>query len=72
MDNGIGDYTLNFITALTDADYAVLGTAGLVGIPATRIVVPVTPTPSSLNIHIFRAFDGVTVDVDYISIALTR
>ena len=30
-DNGVGDYTMNFTTAMTDINYSVVGTAGVVG-----------------------------------------
>jgi hypothetical protein len=30
-DNGVGDYTVNFTTAMPDVNYSVAGTAGLAG-----------------------------------------
>jgi hypothetical protein len=33
-DNGTGDYTVNFTTAMPDANYAVLATAGKQGDPS--------------------------------------
>ena len=43
-DNGAGDYTINFATALVDANYAVVASAD------TEICVPDTASASSVNI----------------------
>lgn len=46
-DNGTGDYTVNFTTAMTDANYAVV-IGGLAGSNGTNITVPSLPIAGTL------------------------
>jgi hypothetical protein len=72
-DNGVGDYTINFTTALPDANYAATavagGTAGVViGIP----VDDVTPrTTTALRIRTINTGFALT-DAAVISVAIFR
>jgi hypothetical protein len=48
-DNGVGDYTVNFTTALADANYSVSATVGQTSTSVmTRIADDVTPRTASL------------------------
>lgn len=82
-DNGVGDYTVNFTTAIKDANYsAVLSAgAGFLPVPSTNNVLyaqgPIAaPTASS-----FRLFTGVGavgagsgafIDAAYVNVAIFR
>lgn len=75
-DNGTGDYTLNFTTALPDANYAVAGTAGVGGTTAFNSVIVGNGTASmatgSCRINT-RNISGASVnDVDQIQVAVHR
>lgn len=63
-DNGVGDYTVNFINPFPDGNYAFAGTAGSGSITAgtARVISQniTAPTPSSFRITIKLASDGVS------------
>ena len=72
-DNGTGDYTVNFTTAMPDANYscvALTGESSLVGNPI-KIIGARTYATGSVRL---RAIDGsnVLVDSDQISVAIFR
>ena len=82
-DNGVGDYTVNFTTALPDADYATTGTAGLdslsngwsVFYANTRGGAPFQEAPTTTAVRITTATgisDASRVDVTYINVAIFR
>lgn len=71
-DNGTGDYTVNFTTALPDANYAVTGASG--SLPATSILRPqhsVAPTSSALRIITVDTSSTAT-DYEYVNVAIFR
>jgi hypothetical protein len=49
-DNGIGNYTVNFTTAMPSADYAVSGNASKAAVNRTMLLAPIDPTSSSVGI----------------------
>ena len=57
-DNGVGKYTVNFITAMTDAKYAVSGSAGTDGI-ADYMYTVVTSDPTT-----YRLVSSVRVNIN--------
>jgi len=80
-DNGTGDYTVNFTTALVDANYSVnvnargsgdftRGGGGLVYLPNT------TPTTSAISfttaVGASSANDGLALDMDFVYVAVFR
>ena len=79
-DNGTGDYTINFTTAMTDANYpAVYGTQFdtgatsnpfFIGLRATNGTVA-TKTSSALRISTWT-YSGAVVDTSNISVAIFR
>jgi hypothetical protein len=71
-DNGTGDYTVNFTTALPTANYSICGTAGA---GATFSAVVLSPYPYSTQTSSamrFRTFGSASTlqDEDLISIAI--
>jgi hypothetical protein len=75
-DNGTGDYTVNFTTAMSDANYSVCGTAALLatGSATPRFVAPTSQAAlSTSNCQIRTANDaGATEDCASVSIAIFR
>jgi hypothetical protein len=72
-DNGLGDYTVNFTTAMPDANYAWSGSA--TNAANSNIVMgqnaPTAPTASALRINTAQA--GVSLaDMQYVSISVFR
>lgn len=78
-DSGVGDYRVNFSTAMPDTDYAVVGSCQ--GVSGSDIVdfgsfgyggAPiVTPTTSQVAIGAF-AYSGASVDTPIVSVAVFR
>ena len=81
-DNGTGDYTVNFTTAMVDANYSAVVsntvTAGyselVVGnIAANRTgTVVQAPTTSNIRASFVNSSTGTAYDVEYISVAIFR
>ena len=72
-DNGTGNYTVNFTTAMPDANYAVGASAGNGG-GATRVIssgYADTPTTLSTKVTVRDAAFS-TVDTEYVSVAIFR
>ena len=69
-DNGVGDYTLNFQTALANANYAASGTCGGAagGYVVTEGSSTNTKTTSAFQ---FRTANFSTIGVDSISISIS-
>lgn len=73
-DNGVGDYTVNFTTAMEDANYGVYVTAHVSGVPTTRNYDFVSGLPnnaSSMKIFV-TAPAGSAVDAVVISACVFR
>ena len=71
-DDGVGDYTINFTTTLTDANYATIGTA-IFSAGTAWVATPrsgTTPTTSAVSIKVVNS--GVSADITYINIAVFR
>jgi hypothetical protein len=79
-DNGVGDYTVNFATALTDANYCTLGTGqytasggGNDDVPTIGIVNASTYTPTSGSIRIGASTDAAAAtDPTIVNVAIFR
>lgn len=72
--NGVGDYTINFTTALPDAYYCVIGTSSASSTANTRIIgIPeaTAPTDSALRI-LTQADSGAVQEATYNNIAIFR
>jgi hypothetical protein len=71
-DNGTGDYTVNFTTAMPDADYAVAGTATVESLGDGRIVVGyLTRTNTQYRLRVRTDTNSLT-DPDSCNIAVFR
>ena len=70
-DNGTGDYTVNFSTAMPDANYALTGTAG-VGNTSNFAVCPnfavASPTTSAMRFQVTNSAN--VFDATYIHVAV--
>lgn len=73
-DNGTGDYTLTFTTAMTDADYCVVCTTVESGNPNRGMVLrdDSAPVNTSVRVGTFRSSTGESVDCDINSVAVFR
>ena len=71
-DNGVGDYTVNFTTAMTDANYAVTGTAGdYTGGTQNRMIVdPKVYAIGSIRFNVDNS--SSTTDQNAVSVAIFR
>jgi hypothetical protein len=72
-DNGTGDYTVNFTTALVDANYATVASAGR-GTPGSALVSPSYSTAPAAGSHRIGTYSvaGTLQDYDYIFVAIFR
>ena len=71
-DVGTGDYTVNFTTALTDADYSVNTNAGDVGATKfDRFVTPYSLSTGSVSITV-RDSSGGLADNPLVALTITR
>ena len=73
-DNGTGDFTVNFTTAMPDANYCALATTGRGQNTTTGRTVHIhgtAPTTSSVRFKV-RLSDDTAFDDDYIMVAIIR
>jgi len=74
-DNGTGDYTITFATAMPDANYSVSGTASQAGTGNNgqifSVLASTTPTNSSFQFRTQQDSVGVT-DSEFVYIAIFR
>lgn len=72
--NGTGDYTVNFTTAFTDANYSMIGASSLPAGGSDRRVVATNlntaPTTSAIRISV--GFSSTADDQTYVQIAIFR
>jgi hypothetical protein len=81
-DNGTGDYTVNFTTAMPDANYCVDAAVSCRTSPAGTLIIqisssgattaPVTPTTSAVRLAVFERSTGNSTDAEYVSSAIFR
>jgi hypothetical protein len=73
-DNGTGNYTVNFTTAMVDANYASCVSAGGTSTTASTIQSPygTTPTASALSISTFNTAWTTGQDCDSINVSIFR
>jgi hypothetical protein len=73
-DNGTGDYTINFTTAMSDANYGVSGSVGLAISPGGRIFeVKNATAPTTSSVRVLTTNIGSTpTDYDFVSASIFR
>lgn len=74
-DNGVGDYTVNFTTAMSDASYSVVGTgSGAGGYSIVLVNTNTTPATSLVRIStvVQNAGSPVASDPAYVFVAIFR
>jgi hypothetical protein len=69
-DNGVGDYTVNFTTAMPDANYSVVSnTQDLSGASNSQFL---SPTASSVRIYAITITPLVLADNPFVTVAIFR
>ena len=77
-DNGTGNYTVNFTTAMPDVDYLVIGatspSTGITEIPRATLVLSLVtaPTTSARKILTGDSAQGNFQDCNYVNVAIFR
>jgi len=77
-DNGTGDYTVNFTTAMVDADYSAVGTSNLTTMGAGNTAFTLNPSGSGTTAFTSGAYriwikqGGVLFDADLTTVAIFR
>lgn len=75
-DNGTGNYTVNFSTAMPDASYAVSGFANYAASSAPAGLVTYgsgySPSTSAVQIGVGNSTTGTGIDVPYVNVAIHR
>ena len=73
-DNGVGDYTVNFTTAMVDANYAAVGMNSSTGSPnrAVAQALDTTPVAGSVRIKSFSTSSNTLADEVNILVAVFR
>ena len=73
-DNGTGDYTVNFTTALADANYCITGTMGdyIPANTARSVSVSTATAPSTSAVRIVNIGTGSAEDQARVSVAIFR
>lgn len=75
-DNGVGNYTVNFTTAMPDANYTVAGFANFGGSAAIAGIVSFgsgfAPAAGSVQISAGNSTTGVAQDAQHVHIAIFR
>lgn len=69
-DNGTGQYTVNFTTAMTDANYSALLSAGQFGTATNTLLQVHTYATTSVRVESFQS--GANVDLSTLSVTVHR
>ena len=72
-DNGTGDYTVNFTTAMTDANYSVVGSAGFGTTSSASPTIGIgTLSTTSVRVFVSASTSATNFDYDVIAAAIFR
>jgi hypothetical protein len=71
-DNGTADYTVNFTTAMTDANYAAVGITGSTAGGAAQMLVPGGAQTTSACRVVAYVWNASQIDSSYVSVAIFR
>ena len=70
-DNGVGDYTVNFTTAMPDANYAVVGMTQAV--ISSTVAIPVASViPNTTSVRVRATNGGTFYDGEFVSVVVFR
>lgn len=69
-DNAVGDYTVNFTTAMQDANYAVIATSG--GANTFIADAAAAPTVSAVRIQTINGTGVAFIDPTFVNVAIFR
>lgn len=70
--NATGDYTINFTSTLTDANYAVAGSVNDPSSHGSCVIISPTTAPTNAALRINSSFETNTFDFSRISVIVTR
>ena len=70
-DNGTGTYTVNFTTAMPDANYAIAGVGSYANVMLAYADSTYTPTTTSVKVSVFTSA-GTAYDGNAVSLAVFR
>jgi hypothetical protein len=71
-DNGTGNYTVNFTTAMPDANYAIAGAGSYENVMLAYADGTYTPTTTSVKISVYTSSGNVAYDGKAVSLAVFR
>lgn len=71
-DNGVGDYTLNFTTAMPDVNYAGIGATGNLAASNGYVTQPTPQSVSAFKIVVVNANGTANVDYPQVHVAIFR
>jgi len=71
-DNGVGNYTVNFTTAMPDANYSTTGTARSSGISNGMALGTITPATSSVAVGTTSGSANASLDTSEVCVAIFR
>jgi hypothetical protein len=71
-DNGVGNYTVNFATAMPDANYAAITDAGNVSGTIARPALVYSKSTTSCSLQARGLASGNALDVDVCDVAIFR
>lgn len=74
-DNGVGDYTVNFTTAMPDGNYSVAGVAQIdlgTTLTAGKLTTIATPTASGSRLKCTNATTGTATDMESVQVSVFR
>jgi len=74
VDNGTGDYTVNFTTAMPDVNYSFISSSGrgAVGNATSSTNSTAAPTTTSCRTRTYTSTGSAYIDPEYVSVAIFR
>jgi hypothetical protein len=71
-DNGTGDYTVNFTTALPDADYTFASLTGSTLVGTDQFGSRVKADPTTTALRVLSTYGNTAYDITYFGLAIFR
>ena len=70
--NGTGDYTVNFTTAMSDANYSIAGSGSTPGSFYNAFIAPYSTAPTTASCRVATYNFGAYADSTYCSVVINR